>query len=229
VISYADLLYFGFTSRYDSSNIQRSFYQILESLGAEVNHIEPDYPEDAKPNYEGRKFMKSFTYCCIVAAVLGAMINAIFMPDRHWTLLVSAGILTMWFELAVGYKKRHNLMKNAMWQLCVVPVGCILWDIFTGWRAWSVNFVMPCMTILVLIAMLIISRIQSHSAREYMIYYVMASVYGTVIPLILLLTNIITFTTPAILCIGFSFLFLVALILFKGREFREEIYKKLHI
>lgn len=135
----------------------------------------------------------------------------------------------MWFALMVGYKKRHNLMKNAMWQLVVVTVISILWDIFTGWRAWSVNFVLPTVSILVQISMLTISKIQSHSPREYMIYYVMATIYGTILPLVLMLTNVITFNKPAILCVGFSFLFLVALVLFKGREFREEIYKKLHI
>ncbi len=229
VISYADLLYFGFTSRYDSSNIQRSFYQILESLGAEVSHIEPDYPEDAKPNYEGRKFMKGFTFFCIAAAVIGVMANMIITPDKNWALLLSFGILSMWFALAVGYTKRHNLMKNAMWQLCVVTIGCIVWDIFMGWRGWSVNWVLPCVNILILISMMIISKIQSHSAREYMIYYVMATLYGMILPLIFVLTEVITFTAPAVLCIGFSFLFFVALILFKGREFREEIHKKLHI
>ena len=29
----------------------------------------------------------------------------------------------MWFALAVGYLKRHNLLKNAMWQLLVVTIG----------------------------------------------------------------------------------------------------------
>lgn len=229
VVSYGDIVNFGFTSRYDSSNIQRNFYQILESLGAEVSIVKPEYPEDAKPNYEGRKFMKGFSFACIAVAVLGAMGNAIFTPDKHWDLLFSAGILTMWFALMVGYKKRHNLMKNAMWQLVVVTVISILWDIFTGWRAWSVNFVLPTVSILVQISMLTISKIQSHSPREYMIYYVMATIYGTILPLVLMLTNVITFNKPAILCVGFSFLFLVALVLFKGREFREEIYKKLHI
>ena len=43
------------------------------------------------------------------------------------------------------------------------------------------------------------------------------------------MTKVITFTAPAVVCVGFSFLFLLALILFKGREFKEEMHKKLHV
>ena len=122
-----------------------------------------------------------------------------------------------------------NLLKNAMWQLLVVTIGCILWDLCTGWHGWSVNYVLPGVCIIIQISMMIISKIQSHSPREYMIYYVMAAGYGILLPFILLLTKVITFTAPAVVCVGFSFLFLLALILFKGREFKEEMHKKLHV
>ncbi len=38
----------------------------------------------------------------------------------------------MWLAFATGYLKRYNLLKNAMWQLLIVSIGSILWDIFTG-------------------------------------------------------------------------------------------------
>lgn len=229
VVSYADTVNFGFTSRYDSQEIQRHFYEILGSLGAKTKRVKPEYPKDAKPNYEGRKFMKSFSYVCIVVAVFAAMANAIVSPEGHWSILIGGGILSMWFALMVGYTKRHNLMKNAMWELLIVTLGGVLWDVCTGWHGWSVNWVLPCVSILIQISMLVISKIQSHSPREYMIYYVMANIYGVVLPLICMLTKIAVFRVPSILCMGFSFLFFFALLMFKGREFREEIYKKFHV
>lgn len=229
VCSFQDVLSFGFTSRYDSSNIQRNFYRILEELGIPSKIEKPDFPEEVKPNYEGMKFFKVFSFCCIAAVVIGIMGNVIFTPERYWATFVAAGALSMWFALAVGYLKRHNLLKNAMWQLLVVTIGCILWDLCTGWHGWSVNYVLPGVCMIIQISMMIISKIQSHSPREYMIYYVMAAGYGILLPFILLLTRVITFTAPAVVCVGFSFLFLIALILFKGREFKEEMHKKLHV
>ena len=229
VCSFKDIFYFGFTSRYDSTNIQKSFYQILKDLGAQASLIRTEYPKDPKPNYEGRKFFKGVSFACIAAFVVGAMANAIFLPDKHWTLFLCAGILSMWIALMVGYTKRHNMMKSAMWQLVVVTLGAFVWDKFTGWHGWSADFVLPIAAVLIQISMMIISRIQSHSARENMIYYVMASLYGCIFPAVLLFMGYITFRIPSIISIGFSFLFLVALVIFKGREFRKEIHKKLHI
>ncbi len=229
VVSYADTVNFGFTSRYDSMEIQRNFYEILKTLGAKAQKVEPEYPKDARPNYEGRKFMKGFSYICIVAAVLCIMANAILSPEGHWSVFANAGILSMWLALTVGYTKRHNLMKNAMWELVIVTIGAMLWDRCTGWHGWSVNWILPCVSMLIQLSMVVISKLQSHSPREYMIYYVMANIYGVILPLGCILTGFATFRAPAILCVGFSFLFFLALLLFKGREFREEIYKKIHI
>lgn len=229
VCSYGDALTFGFTSRYDSSNIQRNFYRILQELGIKIQVLEPEYPKEVKPNYEGRKFFKGFSFGCVAAAVFAIMANVIFTPDNLWSLIVAGGIGCMWMALSTGYSKRYNLLKNIMWQLLLVTVICIVWDEIFGWNGWSVNYVLPLMCLLAQVSMLIISKIQSHSAREYMIYYVMASVYGMIVPFVLMLVKVITVRPPAVLCVGLSFLFLMALVLFRSKEFKEEMHKKLHV
>ena len=44
VCSFGDTLSFAFTSRYDSTNIQRNFYRILKEQGIFVKKVEADYP-----------------------------------------------------------------------------------------------------------------------------------------------------------------------------------------
>ena len=39
-----------------------------------------------------------------------------------------------------------------------------------------------------------------------MIYYVMASVYSMILPFVLLMTGVIRYRTPSVICIGCSFL-----------------------
>ena len=229
VCSFGDTLSLSFTSRYDSTNIQRNFYRILEELGATVTVPEPEFPEHVKPNYEGKKVLQIFSFCCIAAIVISMMTDIIISPGVHWSVFVAAGCLTMWFIMAVGYVKRYNLLKNAAWQLLIMSGICVLWDAGTGWRGWSVNIGIPNICLLIQVAMFIISRIRSLSPREYMIYYVMASVYSMVLPFILLMTGVIRYRTPTVVCIGCSFLFLIGLILFKRKEFKEEMHKKFHV
>lgn len=229
ICSFQDTLSLGFTSRYDSTNIQRNFYRILKELGASVKVAEPDFPEDARPNYEGKKVLQIFTFCCIAAIVISMMTDIIISPGVHWSVFVAAGCVTMWLTMAVGYVKRFNLLKNAAWQLLIMSGICVLWDLGTGWRGWSVNIGIPDICLLIQVVMLIISRIRSLSPREYMIYYVMAAVYSMILPLILLVTGVIHYRTPSVICIGCSFLLLIGLILFKRKEFKEEMHKKFHV
>lgn len=229
ICSFQDTLSLGFTSRYDSTNIQRNFYRILKELGASVKVAEPDFPEDARPNYEGKKVLQIFTFCCIAAIVISMMTDIIISPGVHWSVFVAAGCVTMWLTMAVGYVKRFNLLKNAAWQLLIMSGICVLWDLGTGWRGWSVNIGIPDICLLIQVVMLIISRIRSLSPREYMIYYVMAAVYSMILPLILLVTGVIHYRTPSVICIGCSFLQLIGLILFKRKEFKEEMHKKFHV
>ena len=229
ICSFQDTLSLGFTSRYDSTNIQRNFYRILKELGASVKVAEPDFPEDARPNYEGKKVLQIFTFCCIAAIVISMMTDIIISPGMHWSVFVAAGCATMWLSMAVGYVKRFNLLKNAAWQLLIMSGICVLWDLGTGWRGWSVNIGIPDICLLIQVVMLIISRIRSLSPREYMIYYVMAAVYSMILPLILLVTGVIHYKTPSVICIGCSFLLLIGLILFKRKEFKEEMHKKFHV
>ena len=229
ICSFQDTLSLGFTSRYDSTNIQRNFYRILKELGASVKVAEPDFPEDARPNYEGKKVLQIFTFCCIAAIVISMMTDIIISPGVHWSVFVAAGCVTMWLTMAVGYVKRFNLLKNAAWQLLIMSGICVLWDLGTGWRGWSVNIGIPDICLLIQVVMLIISRIRSLSPREYMIYYVMAAVYSMILPLILLVSGVIHYRTPSVICIGCSFLLLIGLILFKRKEFKEEMHKKFHV
>lgn len=229
ICSFQDTLSLGFTSRYDSTNIQRNFYRILKELGASVKVAEPDFPEDARPNYEGKKVLQIFTFCCIATIVISMMTDIIISPGVHWSVFVAAGCATMWLTMAVGYVKRFNLLKNAAWQLLIMSGICVLWDLGTGWRGWSVNIGIPDICLLIQVVMLIISGIRSLSPREYMIYYVMAAVYSMILPLILLVTGVIHYKTPSVICIGCSFLLLIGLILFKRKEFKEEMHKKFHV
>lgn len=229
VCSFEDTLSLSFTSRYDSTNIQRNFYRILKELGAQVKVMGPQYPDEVRPNYEGKKVLQIFSFCCIAAIVISMMTDIIISPGVHWSVFVAAGCGTMWLMMAVGYVKRFNLLKNATWQLLIMSVIAVLWDIGTGWRGWSVNIGIPYICLIIQAAMLIISRVRSMSPKEYMIYYVMASVYSMLVPAILLLTGMIRHRGPSVICIGCSFLLLIGLLMFKRKELKEEMQKKFHV
>lgn len=227
--SFGDKLSLGFTSRFDTVNIQRNFYRILKQQGIQTEKIEPEFPDTTAQTQLEMKVFRVYSYLCLAAIVAFIAADFTFHPGIRWTLFTAAGIASMWIASGIGFVKRYNLMKNAMWQLIIVTVGCILWDVFTGWHGWSVDFVLPSVCMAILLSMFIISKVRKFSAREYMIYFVMACGYGVILPLVLLLTNVVKWHLLCNLCVVLCFLFLAGLIIFKGKEFREEMHKKFHV
>jgi hypothetical protein len=92
-----------------------------------------------------------------------------------------------------------------------------------------VDFMLPAVCMSVSLSLLIIAKIQGQSAREYMIYFVMSGAYGIIFPLILLLSGVTKFRILSIVCIVVCSLILLALLIFRWREFQEEMQKKFHV
>lgn len=225
--SFEDHVVLSFTSRFESENVQRNFFRILNEQGIEVELLKDKYPEKRKPVYPGMQFFKLFTFLCLAAVVVCVMANVIITPDRIWSLFVGGAMLCMWLALAVGFYKRRNLLKNAMWQLLLIIACCLAWDAFTGWNRWSIDYVLPGISLLTTISILTISKVQQLSPPEYMIYYVMSAGVG-IVPFLLLLTGCVSVHYPSVICSGLSFLFIAALVIFKWKDFMVELHKKFH-
>ncbi|NLG03211.1 MAG: hypothetical protein GX567_05220, partial [Clostridia bacterium] len=224
--SFQDELVLSFASGYQHQNIERNFFRLLKGFGIETNFLTDCFPEK-KSTYEGIKFFQYFSFACVAAVVICGMVNYLVTPKLNWSVFVAGGSLSMWITLAVGFFKRHNLLKNGIWQMLIIPTVCIIWDYYTGWNEWSLDFVMPCVYFVILVSMVIITRIQKLSVESYMIYYIMSGILG-LIPAFLLMFRISNFPIFAVLCSGISFLWLIALVIFKRRDFFVELYKKLH-
>lgn len=227
--SFEDTISFGFTARYDTTNIERNFFKILDELGIKSEIAEPAYPKSDTPELQGIKVYKVFTFLCILAAVVCLSVNFLFTRGSWWSLVAMAGVGCFWAMLSVGYYKRYNLLKDTMWLYVLLTCGSILWDVAYGFRGWSVDYVFPAISLVVLITMLIITRLQAHPARDYMIYFLMAAGYSLVVSVVLMLTRVVKVIHFSVASSAIGFLVVVLLMLFRWKEFKEEIAKKFHI
>ena len=208
-------------SNMSAVKMHASYVPYIERFGVYTNTDEPSEQE--------MKVYKIYSFLCIaiVAAMLVTEYN--FHPRIRWTLFTAGGVVTMWIASSIGFFKRYNLLKNAMWQLFVGTIICFIWDALTGWHSWSVDLVLPIMSVSTLTAMFVIAKVRKCPVREYLIYEIMAAGYGLILPGILLLCKVVKNPTVSMFGALICFLFLVAVILFKGREFKEEMQKNLHV
>jgi hypothetical protein len=68
--SFGDKLSLGFTSRFDTLNIQRNFYRILKEQGITVEKIEPEFPQPDAPGKMELKVFRFFSFVCYIQIIL---------------------------------------------------------------------------------------------------------------------------------------------------------------
>lgn len=227
--SYGNELVLGFTSKIPSDNIQRNFLKMLKSEEVPFREEENDFPGYRKePGNAAKKVFESFTFLCIAAAVICSMINYMLADRLDWSWFVAGGCLCAWLMVIVAYKKRRNILKNEMWQLLLASGIGVLWDVFTGWHGWSVDFVIPLAALAVLTSVPVIAKVRHLETEEYLFYLVQAALFG-LIPVILMFTGVVKIPYPSIICAGISFLVLMGLLLFLREDMMREIHKKLRM
>lgn len=229
--SYGDKLVLGLTTKLLSDNIQKNFKHILRRQEIEIKETENEaaFPGAIqKPEGLVRKALKGFTFLCIAVVVICWMIDLILSPMLAWAGFVIAGAFCTWVMVMVAYRKRKNLLKNGMWQLIIVSIVSILWDLFTKWNGWSIDFVLPLASLVVIISMTAVARVYRMKEAEYLFYLVQAGAFGC-IPAALMAFHLVTVRYPSVICSGISILYLAGIVVFKGRALLRELHKKFRV
>ena len=196
----------------------------LSGLGSEEEEVFPDIPV----TYQYNLMIRVMMFISISIVVVSLAVNAMFPVNVNWPMFIIFGILCIWISLAMVIRKRHNIPKSIIWQVGVISVLAVLWDWKTGWRGWSLDYVIPIVCVVAMIVMYITAKIMRLGVRDFIIYIVLDSIFG-IIPIIFLLLNFLHVKYPSVISISISVLSLAAVILFEGDNIREELNKRMHL
>ncbi len=196
---------------------------------------EPDINEEAFPRikdkvYDKNRFLKIVTFAAIVTIVCSVAVNMIIPMKNHvwWSLFVSAGVVCAWISIVTAIMKRRNILKNINWQLFLITFFAIMWDEYTGWRGWSLDYVFPFACIASMVCMYILSKILKIPPRGFALY-MMFDIFFGIIPGILMFAGLINVRYPTICCVACSIISISAILIFEGKGIMEDIRRKLHM
>ena len=230
--SYGDEMVLGFTSKIPDDSIQRNFRRMLSEEEIPHRELKNDFPgcgeQQRLERKENQRIVQTFSFLCLAVAVICGMINIMTAGTLNWSWFAGAGCACAWLVVMVAYSKRRNILKNEIWQLLLISVIAILWDRFTGWRGWSVDFILPFGVLAVQFSVPVIARVNRLKREEYLFYLVQACIAG-LIPMILAWTGVVKFVYPSVICAGISILTLAALFIFCKKDTLREFHKKLRM
>ena len=198
---------------------------ILETeLKGKSEKVFPEIP----PFYESHLALKIMIFISIVALVLSFGINMIFPSNINWPILFMFAVISIWIGLVIIVQKRYHIPKKIVWQVIIISGLAVFWDYKTGWRGWSLDYIIPIACVSAMIIMYITAKIMKLSIRDYITYILLAGLFG-IIPIVFIIFNLVNIVYPSIISIGVSIILLSAIFIFQGVEIKDEITKRMHI
>jgi len=200
---------------------------VLEDDG--LDYIDK-YP---KPQFAPQKrsiFLKILAFLSIVATLACVLINILTYEKgkTFWSAIVAFNICYFWVLIKSTFKKENKVAIRLVIQTIAISLLLYGIDYFTGNLKWSVNYVIPFITIASLLSILILS-IGNKERYIQNFLYILVSIILSIIPLFLWLFKLSTILWPALSSSSFGIVTLIGIGVFADKDTKEEIKKRFHI
>lgn len=177
---------------------------------------------------ESHLAIRILIFISVAAVIASFAIRLVFPTDVNWPVFVVFGLASMWLGLIVVVKKRNNIPKTILWQVAIVTVLSIFWDWQTGWKGWSLDYLIPILYVAAELVMYVSAKIMKLSIRDYITYAMLDALFG-VLPILFIVFDWVKTPYPSVISVSASVIFLAAIFIFQGDKIRTELHKRMHI
>ncbi len=190
----------------------------------------PAYPKPTPYRPKYNVLLRIITFFTIIAIFSSVVVNALTYRQNKslWSLIVILGLLYFWVLLRSTFRAKSNVPLRLVIQMLTLSILVIGIDYVCGFSRWSLNYVIPFLSMASILA--IISILIGSGVRygEYLLYLFSSVILGF-IPFILYLMGLIDELWPSLAAATLSFVTIVGMIVFADKETKEELKKRFHI
>ncbi|MBU5424904.1 hypothetical protein KQI41_00660 [Tissierella pigra] len=191
------------------------------------NHHEKIFP-NVLPYYEKHLAIRILLFISIATVVVSFSINIIFPSNINWPLLLVFALVSIWLGVIALIQRRYHIAKKIVRQVCIISLLAIFWDWRIGWKGWSLDYVIPITCVTAMITMYIIAQVMKLSTKEYITYTLIDGLFG-IIPILFFIFGWINVIYPTIICVTLSIISVSAIFIFRGKDIKVELDKRMHI
>lgn len=173
-------------------------------------------------------FFKVMLLTSIIAGTVSVAVNILMPGGGAWSLFILGGLASVWASLITIINQRKNIPKNIVYQVMTISVTALIWDTLTGWRGWSINYIIPLVCVFAMISMAVISKIRKLHIEDYILYIIIDALFG-IVPVIFIILGLLDVLYPSIICISTSIISLSTIIIFEDKSLKAEIKRRLHV
>lgn len=183
----------------------------------------PDVRENKKKNVMAQLAVGSAS-----AVILCVAINFMVSFGHWWALFVLGGVASFWVCWFLTAKNRTTMPRGMVGQIVGISALAVLWDVCTGFRGWSVDYVVPILIAFGVLALSVLSCAGVILGDGIVFYHFLMGLMG-IVPVILLLTKTATLLIPSVICAAVCALSLVQTLGFEMPRLLPELKRRLHV
>ena len=206
--------------------------QVLE--GEKNNNLIEKYPDYVSPIRKIYPLTKKIIlFATIVSIVILLVINLATYDENQklWSLIPIGSIFYFWIIISFGLFSRHNIALRLVLLTALLIGLLILIDELTydplialTDERWSYDYLMPFLLASCNLAISILMMVKRIDYRDYIIY-LLTIVTISLVPIILVFTNVIFVAWPSILAFAIA---IFIILFFFPKSIKDEIKKRFH-
>ena len=201
------------------------------------NELEEDnsfgnFESNAFPYIESTKksglWQKVMGFMFIASVLICTFIDLLFNNTLTWSIYADLGILCLGASIAIGFEKKQSLAGILFYEYVFFCLIVYYWDKITGMHNWSLNYVLPLLSSLYIIANFVLRLVFKRDFMKYFRNILFASAVG-IFAMFLYLNNISSKIIPPFVSCVIGGIAIISILLFDGARFFTELGKRLHI
>lgn len=173
-----------------------------------------------------KKIKKIILFFLSVVSVILIFINYMTFSGFWWCIIADIGIV--YFAITMSYSifnNRSNLAAKLFVQTLTAAVLVVVIDNVVGYRAWSVNYVIPGLIIFADLSMVLCMIINRMNWQTYFMYQIGITLLSF-IPLIMIGVKIVSKPLISVITTVVSVFVLAGTIVFGDRSVKNELIKR---
>ncbi len=169
-----------------------------------------------------------YLFCAILSEAVLWYVNAAVNPEIWWSVIVGLGMLYLYLLLRFAILGQSGYREKTVVLTAIAVLVMVAVDMVTGYRGWSVNYVLPAGIMLMDAGIIVCMVIDRRNWQSYLMWQ-MVMILCSIVPLILAAAGIVTAPFLSNLAFACSLFLFLGSVIIGDRRARVELRRRFHV
>lgn len=207
---------------------ESEFCPLCHSVLEQTEELENMYPDARLKNQKLKFATRLYLFCALVLET--GLVFLDFNGDNqvHWSILAGLGLLYVYTVLRYAVLGKSGYRAKTIVLLLLAILLTVAVDFVTGYRGWSVDYVVSGGILLMDAVIILLMIINRRNWQSYMMWQLGTILFG-LLPEILHFAGIENNNYMAFLPLAVSVFLFLGTLMIGGRRAAQELYRRFHI